>query len=137
MAGAQGLGEAFGGLAVARGHAERGAVGEDVDVERAERAGADVGELRAGLGELLQAGHRALVVVDDRRLDRDEVRVRGVAAAGRGQLGGVLGELGDLGQVRTSSTASSARVQGLQAHEVRLPGQERELAPVPGSRPAG
>ncbi len=67
---------------VTRGHAERGAVGEDVDVERAERAGADVGQRRARLRQLLQTRHRALVVAGDGRLDRDEVR-REVAAAGR------------------------------------------------------
>ncbi|CAM5356545.1 hypothetical protein SCYAM73S_06787 [Streptomyces cyaneofuscatus] len=39
------------------------------------------------------------MVGDHRRLYGDEVRVRGVAAAGRGQLGGVLGVVRDLRKV--------------------------------------
>ena len=52
---AQRLGEPLRGLAVAGGHAQRGAVGEDVHVQRAQRARADVREGGAGVRQLLQA----------------------------------------------------------------------------------
>ncbi len=122
----QGSGQAFRRLAVARGHAQRGAVGEDVDVEGAERAGTDVGEFDALGGQLLQGGHRALVVADGRRLHRDEVGVRGVPAAGGGQFGGLRGSpaLDDVLELVGVDAGLGHRLQRLQAHEVRLPGHE-------------
>ncbi|CAM5606881.1 hypothetical protein SALBM311S_02664 [Streptomyces alboniger] len=114
----------FRGFAVARRHAEGGAVGEDVDVKGTEGAGADVGQLGGGGGQLLQRGHRALVVVDDGGRHRNEVRVRGVAAAGRGQLRRVSTR-GSPGELVGVGAGLGDRLQGLQTHEIGLPGQEQ------------
>jgi hypothetical protein len=83
------------------------------------------GERDTGVRELLKTRHRPLVVGDDGGLHRHEVRVRGVPAAGRGQLRRVLRVLLE-GVERVGAVQRGGlrlhRLQGhrLETREVRL-----------------